>query len=280
MRLIALAGLAGVFAAMLALERLFPLRRRTRPTAGRWLVNLAMTALAFAAGALIVRPAAVYVLGRADAGGFGLLHWLPLPLAGQLVAGVLLMDLSFYWWHRVNHGSGLLWRFHSVHHVDPDMDVTTSNRFHVVEIGYSAAFRAVQVAVLGVPLLTYAAYEVIFQAATMFHHSNLRLPVRLERAIGFVFVTPRMHGVHHSVVREEVNANYSTVFHWWDALHRTLIRNVPQQAVRIGVVGYLSDRDNRLRRLLTMPFARRKDRGPSPSRPESERVGPRGRIAE
>ena len=86
------------------------------------------------------------------------------------------MDLTFYYWHQANHQVRWMWRFHSVHHVDPDLDVATSFRFHLVEVLYSAAFRAAQVGLGGVPLGLCAAYELAFQCETMFHHSNVRLP--------------------------------------------------------------------------------------------------------
>jgi len=95
---------------------------------------------------------------------------------------------------------------------DPDLDVTTAVRFHFVEIGYSAAFRAVQVALIGGPPLAFVVYELIFQLNTLFQHSNVRLPMAWERGLNFVLVTPRMHGIHHSKRFHETNANWSSVF--------------------------------------------------------------------
>jgi sterol desaturase/sphingolipid hydroxylase (fatty acid hydroxylase superfamily) len=64
----------------------------------------------------------------------------------QWIVAFLLLDLTFYYWHRANHVWPWLWRFHNVHHVDPDLDASTSFRFHFFEIGFSAAFRAAQIA--------------------------------------------------------------------------------------------------------------------------------------
>jgi sterol desaturase/sphingolipid hydroxylase (fatty acid hydroxylase superfamily) len=164
------------------------------------------------------------------------------------------MDLTFYYWHWLNHNICLLWRFHNVHHIDPDLDVTTSFRFHLVEILYSTAFRVLQVLVLGVAPLSYAIYGTIFMCATMFHHSNIRFPIGLERVFNKIIVTPRMHGIHHSAVKSETNSNYSVIFRWWDWLHKTLVLNVPQQAIQIGVPAYKKQEDNRLWSLLKMPF--------------------------
>jgi len=168
------------------------------------------------------------------------------------------MDLTFYWWHRANHVYPLLWRFHNVHHVDPDLDVTTSFRFHFGETFYSTLFRVVQVGLAGIVPFTYLVYEFFFNVATMFHHSNVRLPVGLERWLNKIIVTPRMHGVHHSAVGAETNSNYSVIFRWWDYLHRSLRLNIPQKEVVIGVPGYLLPHDNAVGRLIALPFTRQR----------------------
>jgi sterol desaturase/sphingolipid hydroxylase (fatty acid hydroxylase superfamily) len=263
-------AILGWFALLFLMETWRPLRRLKRRRARRVAVNLAVTALGFVTGVLTVRPLALLAAAWAGGQGFGLLNLLPVPFWVQLGAGVLLMDLTFYYWHRLNHTRRLLWRFHNVHHVDPDLDVSTSFRFHFGEVLYSTVFRVLQVALLGVLPATYLAYEVLFNCATMFHHSNLRLPVTLERRLNKVFVTPRMHGVHHSVVARETNSNYSVIFSCWDRLNLSLRLNVPQQEVIIGVPGYLGPRENRFLHLLALPFARQRPywRFPSGKVPE------------
>ena len=243
-----------VFLLFLALEAAFPLRRRTRPRRQRLPVNFALTAGAMAAGLLVVRPLALAASFWAVNRNFGLLHLINLPAPAAILLGLVLMDLTFYWWHRANHRFFLLWRFHGVHHLDPDMDVTTASRFHFGEVLYSTAFRVLQMGLLGVGPFTYLTYEVTYQAANLFQHANLRLPLPLERALNMILVTPRMHGIHHSVVSEEVGSNFSVVFRWWDGLHRTLRLNVPQKDIVIGVAGYLSPEANRLWPLVILPL--------------------------
>ena len=252
-----------MFAALFAVERLVPLRRARHGWKGGFLsrvaLNLAISAMAFATAALVVRPAVKAALGWSADAPFGLVHALALPAWGVAVIAFLLMDLSFYYWHLINHRIPLLWRFHNVHHTDPDLDVSTAFRFHFGEVGLSAIFRVLQVVLIGVPVGVFAAYELVFQANTLFHHSNIRLPIRLERVLNRLLVTPRMHGIHHSQVHRENNSNFGVVFPWWDLVHRTLGLNVPQNRVAIGVPGYLRPDDNRLMFLLTMPFRRQRD---------------------
>jgi sterol desaturase/sphingolipid hydroxylase (fatty acid hydroxylase superfamily) len=245
----------GFFVLLLGAERAIPLRTRKHPWPRRFAVNMVMTALVFLVGFLLVRNTGLAGAGRARSSGWGLCCMLDLPPWASIPIGFCLMDLTFYYWHRANHVVPVLWRFHNVHHVDPDLDVSTSFRFHFVEIGYSAFFRILQVLVLGVGPLTYVIYETAFTMGTMFHHSNVRLPYRFEYWLNKVFVTPRMHGVHHSAVRTETNSNYSVVFSWWDRLHRSIVLNVRQADVEIGVPAYRRDEDNRLWSLIRMPFA-------------------------
>ena len=250
--------LISLFILLMCYEAAYPLRRRKRARGRRWLVNLALTALVFAVGGYLVRPAALTVGAWTAGRDYGLLQLLGLPGWGQMAAGFLLMDLTFYYWHRVNHTNRWLWRFHNVHHVDPDLDVSTSFRFHGVEILYSLLFRVAQVGLLGIMPLTYVLYELVFQAGTMFHHSNLKLPLKWERRVNKLLVTPRMHGVHHSAVGPETNSNYSVIFSWWDKLHGSLRLNVGQPEIVIGVPAYLLPRDNGIPNLIKMPFLKQR----------------------
>lgn len=250
----------GVIVALLfLLERFIPLRRARRPLFGRLIVNLVFALLALATVTLVVRPAAEAMLTWTGRASFGLLQLPAVPAAVQPLLAFLLMDLTFYWWHRANHRIPLLWRFHNVHHIDPDLDVTTAFRFHFGELAFSSAFRVAQIALIGPSPWAYAVYELIFQANTLCQHSNVRLPIRCERLINRVLVTPRMHGIHHSQLREETNSNYSSVFPWWDRLHRTLALNIPQAEIRIGIPAYDMAEDNRLRSILLIPFRRQRN---------------------
>jgi sterol desaturase/sphingolipid hydroxylase (fatty acid hydroxylase superfamily) len=255
-----------VIAALLALfvlERLFPLRRTTRSLVGRLIINFALSALTFGVAMVLVKPAALGALNWAANKPFGILHLMTMPPWLQWLAAFLLLDLSFYYWHVLNHRVPFLWRFHNVHHFDPDLDVSTGFRFHFGEVAMSAVFRIVQAAFIGPTLKQFLVYELVFQIHTLFEHSNWRLPEKLDRALRFLFVTPRMHGIHHSQFRDETNSNYSVVFSFWDRLHRTVCLGVPQEEVTIGVPGYSAIEDNRLSSAITAPFRKQKEYWPA-----------------
>jgi sterol desaturase/sphingolipid hydroxylase (fatty acid hydroxylase superfamily) len=61
-------------------------------------------------------------------------------------------------------------------------------------------------------------FEVLLNATSMFNHGNVRMPWGLERILRWVVVTPDMHRVHHSVIREETNSNFGFNLPWWDRL--------------------------------------------------------------
>jgi sterol desaturase/sphingolipid hydroxylase (fatty acid hydroxylase superfamily) len=151
------------------------------------------------------------------------------------------------------------WRFHNVHHTDLDMDVTTAARFHFGEIFFSIGFLSVVLLAFGIAPLTFAVFFIVFEAAVSFHHSNWRLPIGLERILNLVIVTPRMHGIHHSIVQRETNSNWGTVFCWWDKLHRTLRRDIPQNEITIGVAAYRDERELTLGQLLVLPFRKQRE---------------------
>ena len=252
-----------VFLLLLALEQVFPLRRPKRRLVRRLLVNVCVGALAVATAAALVKPVASVLIEHASE--IGLLSIVALPQSARWIIGFLLLDVSFYYWHRANHVSRFLWRFHNAHHIDPDLDVSTAFRFHFVEIGLSAGFRAVQIALIGGSPWVFIVYELVFQLNTLFQHSNIRLPIVAERWLSLILVTPRMHGIHHSQVREENNSNWSSVFSCWDRLHGTLCLNIPQSQVEIGIPGYSLPEDNRVKNILVMPFQRQRDCWRSPS---------------
>lgn len=248
-----------LFLLLFALQLRQPLRRWVMPKLRHLAVNLVSGAVAAVIAQLVVTPLGVAVTVWTAQQRFGLLHRMPAPGWLAAVLSVLLMDFTFYYWHRWNHVWPFLWRFHVVHHADPDLDVSTALRFHFGEIALSSAFRVVQLGVLGVSTPVYLTFELIFGAAVQFHHSNWKLPYKLESVLNRILVTPRMHGVHHSIVRGEANSNYSTIFSWWDRLHRSFTGLERHEGVEIGVAGYQDPRFYGLAALLLMPFRRQPD---------------------
>jgi sterol desaturase/sphingolipid hydroxylase (fatty acid hydroxylase superfamily) len=215
-----------------------PLRRVSQAKWRRRAINVAFIAVGAASLALLYGPIVLGVEYRARHAGFGLLRSVHLPAWARGALGFVLLDYTLWVWHLLNHRLPLLWRFHAAHHVDLDLDVSTALRFHLGELLLSLPFRALQVAVIGVDAPVLLAWETVLIVATEFHHSNLRLPRRFEHALRLLLVTPPMHGIHHSIVAGEVNSNFGTLFTVWDRLHHTLVQDVPQEQIVIGLAEY------------------------------------------
>ena len=240
--------------ALYVVERLRPLRARKEPGPDRIGRNLVIGLLAGATTAASEWPLVAPARALAERRRLGLLRWLPVPRALRVLFGFLLLDYTLYLWHRLNHRVPWLWRFHAVHHIDLDLDSTTGLRFHFGELSMAAGFRAAQVLLLGVDRETLRLWQQMLLISVIFHHSNLGLPIEVERGLVRFLVTPRMHGIHHSTRGEETDSNYSSLLSCWDRLHRSLRLNVAQASVTIGVPGFSRPEDVTLVASLALPF--------------------------
>jgi sterol desaturase/sphingolipid hydroxylase (fatty acid hydroxylase superfamily) len=171
----------------------------------------------------------------AETRGFGLLRWLSISGIWHGLLAILLLDAWTYAWHRLNHVLPVLWRFHRLHHSDTEMNVTTANRFHLVEIVLSSTLRLPLLALFGVRLEELALYDTLLFAVVQFHHANIGVPEWLDRALRCLIVTPHLHKVHHSVVRADADSNFSSLFSWWDRLFRTFRLSREPRRIVFGV---------------------------------------------
>ncbi|MFN2476419.1 MAG: sterol desaturase family protein [Chthoniobacterales bacterium] len=249
---------AVIFVALLFIQWRWPLRRQHFSVIRRLVRNGILAVPGLFASRLILVPIPFIVSLWATQHHFGLFNWLHLPSAIAVIIGVMLYDYAYYWWHMFMHLAPFFWRFHNVHHTDLDMDVSTASRFHLGEVFFSIFFRVAVVGGLGLSIWTLAVYEVVFSVSNQFQHSNWRLPIGLERLLNHVFVTPRMHGTHHSIVQRETNSNWGTVFCWWDRIHRTLRIDVPQDALTIGVAAYRDEGELTFGKLFILPFRKQR----------------------
>jgi sterol desaturase/sphingolipid hydroxylase (fatty acid hydroxylase superfamily) len=243
-----------LFALLLFLQWKYPLRRRHFSVLRRLVRNYVFSLPAFVLLRLTLIPIPLAISIWADRADFGLLHWIPLPGIVVVIMSFLLMDWAYYWWHYAMHRVPFFWRFHNVHHTDLDLDVTTAARFHFGEIVFSIPFRILVVLLFGIPPLVYLVFEIVFESASLFHHSNWRLSLGVERILNHIIVTPRMHGIHHSIVERETDSNWGTIFCWWDKLHRSLRRDIRQDEITIGVAAFRDEEELTLGKLLALPF--------------------------
>ena len=225
-----------------------------RPHDNRVITNLAIAGLGAAVSQLAMAPVVRPLTEWTERRRVGLTQRLPLPRWARDVVAVLLLDYTLYWWHVLEHRAPLLYRFHQVHHADLELDVSTAVRFHAGEFIASVPWRAAQIVVIGASPRAFAHWQRLTMLSVLFHHSNVRLPIAFERRLAAWVVTPRLHGIHHSLVAAEQDSNWSSGLTLWDRVHGTLRANVPQRDIEIGVAAYRDPRDVSLARSLAMPF--------------------------
>jgi sterol desaturase/sphingolipid hydroxylase (fatty acid hydroxylase superfamily) len=249
------AFLIGGAATLICLELLRPLRRPPRePKLRRMQRNAAFGGIAAATVQMCEQPIVLPLARLVERRRWGLLQRLPLPRGARMALGLVALDYTLFLWHVLVHRAPALWRFHRVHHADLDLDASTAIRFHFGELIASVPWRAAQIVVLGIDARTLTRWQTLTLASVLFHHSNVRLHPTFERLLGYLVVTPRLHGIHHSREADEMDANWSSGLSLWDRLHGTLKTDIPQDEIDIGVSGVSRD-ELTLPRMLAAPFA-------------------------
>jgi sterol desaturase/sphingolipid hydroxylase (fatty acid hydroxylase superfamily) len=156
----------------------------------------------------------------------------------------------------MSHALPVFWRLHQVHHADLDVDLTTGIRFHPFEIVISMIYKAAVVVALGVDPYVVIAYEVILNGFALFTHGNFAIPEKADRVLRYVFCTPDMHRVHHSVIRCETDSNFGNFLSIWDRFCGTMIASPArgQMGVELGLKEFRDRSDVSFLKILLMPF--------------------------
>lgn len=248
--------LVGIFICLFIVENRFQLRVRVQSKWKRSIINNLVSLPSFVLLRFMFLPIMIWVTIQNEHLRFGLDYLYQLPWYVEGAIAFLIFDYTNYVWHILNHKLPFLWRFHLVHHTDVDLDLNTAVRFHFGEMIGSVFFRGAFVFLSGATPMMVIVYEIIFEAATLFHHSNTKLPFKIEKVLNKIIVTPRMHGIHHSIVRNEADSNFSVIFSFWDKLHHTLKLNIPQKDITIGVPAYSDPVELTAGYLLKLPFTK------------------------
>jgi sterol desaturase/sphingolipid hydroxylase (fatty acid hydroxylase superfamily) len=250
-----LGAFATVLLLMLLWEALNP-RRNPLLSWNRRLNNLALVGLDVVLVRFLIPIATVTVAEISVTRGWGLFNIVDAGFWLSFIVSFLLMDLVIYAQHVITHKIPLLWRLHRVHHTDLDFDVTTALRFHPLEIILSVFVKFFFIALFGAPVVAVIVFEIILNISAMFNHSNIQIPISIDRLLRKVIVTPDMHRVHHSVIKAETNSNYGFNIPWWDYIFRTY-RPQPSAGhtkMKIGLNEFQGNKVVFLHWLLVQPF--------------------------
>jgi sterol desaturase/sphingolipid hydroxylase (fatty acid hydroxylase superfamily) len=247
-----------VFALVATAEWRFPQHLRVQTRHERWAANFGILIFDVIAQRLTVGAAAYAMAVYAQAHGWGLFNALGWPVWIEGLAAFLILDFAIYLQHVMSHALPVFWRLHKVHHADLDVDASTGIRFHPLEIIISLVWKTALVAALGVSPWTVIVYETVLNAAAVYTHGNVRIPARVDHALRWLFCTPDMHRIHHSVIPAETNSNYGNFLSVWDRLCGTMRRDPVkgQLGVEIGLSEYRDPAKLGLLNILLMPFQR------------------------
>lgn len=246
----------GVFVAMALWELLAPRRKRVMGRGVRWFSNLGIVVIDTLLLRVTFPVVAVGMALLAEEWGWGLFNRIDTPYWFAVLVSFIVLDFVIYLQHVMFHAVPLFWRLHMVHHADLDFDVTTGLRFHPIEILLSMGIKLATVVVLGPPAVAVLLFEVLLNATSMFNHSNIRIPLSIDRVLRWCVVTPDMHRVHHSVEVDESNSNFGFNLPWWDRLCGTY-QDQPaagHEKMTIGLTQFRDAAIQRLHRLILLPF--------------------------
>jgi sterol desaturase/sphingolipid hydroxylase (fatty acid hydroxylase superfamily) len=179
---------------------------------------------------------------------------LALPPVVEAILIILLIDLWMYVWHRLNHETAFLWRFHAVHHSDASLDVTTAWRFHYLEILISELLRFPLFMLIGAGIEHLLLYSLLMTPVIAFHHSNVSIPPSLDRLARLIMPSPMMHRLHHSRQRSEHDSNYGSMLSIWDRLFGTFLVRDNLDDLRLGLDHESGSDEQQFFALLLRPF--------------------------
>lgn len=216
----------------------------------RWGKNIGLFAINSLLSPLVIIPFTAFValhapMWREVLWGDLHAHW------GFIIADVIVLDVFIYWWHRLNHRVPFLWQFHQVHHLDKFLDVSSAVRFHYGEVILSALARGGFVWLADVDFKSVLIAETLLLLASIFQHSNIRLPQALEKSLSLVIVTPGWHWLHHHHLRADTDSNYGNMLTLWDRLFHSRSANTRTKDMPIGLQGLA---DKPFVKLLILPF--------------------------
>ncbi len=218
---IRMAFFIGIFVIVVIFELLVPRRPLSTSKTSRWFGNIGIVFINTVLLRLLFPAAGVGIAAWIERQGWGAFNNVELPYWSKVVLSAIILDFIIYLQHVMFHAVPLLWRLHMVHHADLDYDVTTGTRFHPIEIILSMVIKGAAIMVLGPPVLGVIVFEILLNGTSMFNHGNFFIPLKIDRILRWVVVTPDMHRVHHSAFPSEANNNFGFNLPWWDRVMGT-----------------------------------------------------------
>lgn len=137
---------------------------------------------------------------------------LPLKETYVWVGVFVVRDFVYYWVHRAEHVTRVMWASHMVHHSPRTINYWTALRTPWMEELYKP-FIALWMPLVGFHPGAVIAMDVVIALYGQSVHSETReFPRKMQR----VMVTPSMHRVHHGSNPEYLDCNFGAMLSVWD----------------------------------------------------------------
>lgn len=224
--------LFGSFFLIYGLEYLFPLTIGKRD---HFWMNIGCAVFVFTVN-VASTSATLAVADWVAVNRIGLLHVIDMPFWLAVIVSAVFLDLwAGYLPHLLMHRIVFLWHFHSIHHSDDHVDVTTTFRKHPVESMVGIFFNLTGMIILGLSAWILLIYLTLSTLHAQIGHANISIGSKWDRILQRVFVTPNMHKVHHAISEKESDSNFSNIFSFWDRAFHTYRRRKRYSGIRYGL---------------------------------------------
>jgi alkylglycerol monooxygenase len=134
------------------------------------------------------------------------------------LALVLLVDLAYYWAHRMSHEVNLFWGGHVVHHQSEEYNLSVALRQSSLQVLWTFAFN------LPLALVGFHTTDFVFISAlnTLYQFwIHTEAINKLPRWIELIFNTPSHHRVHHGRNPKYIDKNHAGALIIWDRMFGT-----------------------------------------------------------
>lgn len=254
--IIRLTAATGIFFIMIGWEYVNPRRLLHISRRKRWPINIGLATFNMIFMRVTAGGIAYTTAVSAMEQSWGLLNRFAAPEWLAVIVTLVVLDFAVYGQHIALHKWPALWRLHQVHHTDLEFDATTAVRFHPLEIIFSMLYKVICIYLIGAHPGSVIAFEIILNGTATFNHSNINLPVAIDKKLRWLIITPDMHRIHHSALPTETDSNYGFSVSWWDRLCKTYTAEprYPQTTMTIGLSAFRNQAELGFMQLLLLPF--------------------------
>ncbi|WP_439858711.1 sterol desaturase family protein [Pseudomonas sp. MBLB4136] len=156
-----------------------------------------------------------------------------LPLALQILAATLLIELGRYWSHRLHHMAKPLWWLHAMHHSSERLYSLNNFRFHPLNHATNFIVGMLPAMLLGFSPEALLGYLALTQPVLMLQHANIDLK---SGWLNFIFSSNELHRWHHSSDAREGHVNFGSALVIWDQVFKTFYLGGNNRApVQVGL---------------------------------------------